>query len=72
MRCYDRKTTQAAASDEKIARWRTYTSRKARQKREYVGSALNAGGNQCRCILVRSSSLSICVQMNIVRAVIVG
>jgi hypothetical protein len=52
--------------------WRTYTSMKSHLGRGYVGGAPNVGGNRCRCILVRFSSLSICAQMNTAGAVIVG
>jgi len=45
---------------------------KSRLGREYVGGAPNADGNQCRCILVRFSSLSIGAPMRIAGAVIVG
>jgi hypothetical protein len=52
--------------------WRTYTSMKSRLRREYVGSVPNVGGNRCRCILVKFSNLSICAQMTIAGAVIIG
>lgn len=43
-------------------RQRTFTSMRSRPRRGYVGSALNAGGNQHRCILARSMSPSTCAQ----------
>ena len=42
------------------------------KERGYVGSAIYAGGNRCLCILERSSSRSICAQVNIAGAVIAG
>jgi hypothetical protein len=51
---------------------RTYPSMQTRLMRGHFGSALNAGGNHCLCILGRSSSPSIYAQMNVVRAVIVA
>jgi len=52
--------------------WHTCTSMKTRLRRGYIGNALNAGGNRRLCILERSSSLSICAQMNIAGAPIAG
>ncbi|MGZ7133073.1 MAG: hypothetical protein ACXVH6_06900, partial [Halobacteriota archaeon] len=52
--------------------WHTYTSIKTRLRRGYIGSALSVGGNRCICISGKSSSLSICAQMNIAGAVIAG
>jgi|CZKD01.1.fsa_nt_gi hypothetical protein len=52
--------------------WHTYTSMKTRLRRGYVGPAPAAGGNRCLCILERSSSRSICAQMNIAGAAIAG
>ena len=59
-------------SGERIVKWHTYTSMKTRLRRGYIGNALNAGGNRCICISGKSSSLSICAQMNIAGAAIAG
>ena len=63
---------QEAAALGRIVKWHTYTSMKTRLRRGYIGNALIAGGNRCICISGKSSSLSICAQMNIAGAAIAG